>query len=1431
MKELIVSSVKKVGEVLVSSFIQSLCDRLVVPEFLDFVGGAGLQENLEKLRKTLATIQAMLDDVEEKQYTERVVKEWLDDLRDLAYDVDDIVDELTTDASTAAENQARPSKVRKLTPSAWFTPSTSSHFKINSRLALKIKEVTDRFNDIVTREGQLNLNKTAPDGKSYRIRGTLEPTSVMTDAHVYGREKEIEAILQLLLGEKCSDAGVSVIPILGMGGIGKTTLAQLVYNDKKVQSSFELKAWACVSEDFDVDRVTRTILQSLTSDNCDGKDRNWLQVKLKEKLQGKKFLVVLDDLWNEKYHDWTILRAPFLGGALGSTIVITTRNQRVSSTTGTIPAYRLQVLSDDACLSVFTQNALGESNFGAHPNLQDIGEKIVERCKGLPLAAKTLGGLLRTTEDRDEWEDVLKSKIWDISEERSGIVPALMISYHHLPSHLKRCFAYCSIFPHDYEFEEEQLVLLWIAEGLIQPSIGDKQMEDLGSEYFHNLLSRSFFQQSSTKKSRFAKRMSSLDKEIIGKSQLLMPEKSRFVMHDLINDLAQWVAGDICFRMEDRIGGFNGRTLPKKSRHSSYLGGECDIAKKFEAFFELACLRTFLPLMLPSLGHCYLTHNVPLQLLPKLLCLRVLSLSGYFIVELSDSIGDLKHLRYLDLSYTRIRGLPESTTTLYNLQTLILEGCSCLNNLPSNLGNLVNLRHLNIVNTYKLEGMPLQIDKLTHLQTLSNLIVGKGNCFALKELGSLLHLRGMLIISQLENAIEPIDARDAKLIEKPNLTVLCLEWSNKLDESLDRTSEFEVLNMLQPHKTLKELTIKCYGGMEFPTWVSGHSFSHMVVLRIENCKKCTSLPPVGQLQSLKHLFIEGMASVKNISHEFYGFSCSQPFESLETLKFTNMEEWENWSPNQEFRHLRKLSIRHCPKLLGKLPNHFPLLENVLVQDCPRLVVSISSFPELCRLQIGESEGVMHENKVVFNTLNSKCFSTISEFTYPIEGFILEGLTEVKNLNIDICEELTPLWSNDVGLLQSLPCLRVLTIHNYQKRVSLVEKVKEQPKEGMSSTNNGMGSLAKEIMSNNMCLEKIVIYGCDSLTHIARGQLPPTLKRLCIQNCKHMRILLDEDDANRCSTSTSSLLEYLKIEGCPSLKFVELPATLQQLDIRYCGQLESIAKSEELLATLKQLDIWGCGQLESIAKSFHHNSSLEKIDIRRCENLKSLPTGIHTLSHLGMIHIRGCPTLASFPDGGLLPSNLRKLTIVGDMPRLPNCIHNLTSLQNLEIWRKSPNVVSVVSSFSEEGFPANLTSLTIGNCNFTQALLEWGLHRLTSLQYLCISGGCPNVESFPEKMLPASLTNLSIRSFPNLKYLSSLQSLTSLQELQIGWCKNLTSFPEDGLLPSLLRLHVSKCPLLKEHCKKDHGREWFKMAHIPYVEIDWKFIYDPEDENQ
>ena len=218
----------------------------------------------------------------------------------------------------------------------------------------------------------------------------------------------------------------------------------------------------------------------------------------------------------------------------------------------------MQELLDDDCLPILTNHALGTRNFDNHPTLQLIGEKIVRKCKGLPLAAKALGGLLRTKPSCEEWAEILGSNIWDLPENECSILPALKLSYHHLPPHLKQCFSYCSVFPKGYEFDKDELVLIWMAEGLLEPT-GNKQMEDLGREYFCELLSRSLFQPSSS-------------------------NGSNFTLHDLIYDLAQSVAAGICFNSGDQSENNVRHAISEKVRHSSFTRHMYEISENFEPF-------------------------------------------------------------------------------------------------------------------------------------------------------------------------------------------------------------------------------------------------------------------------------------------------------------------------------------------------------------------------------------------------------------------------------------------------------------------------------------------------------------------------------------------------------------------------------------------------------------------------------------------------------------------------------------------------------------------------------------------------------------------------------------------------------------------------------------------------------------------------------
>ncbi|XP_057995036.1 putative disease resistance protein At3g14460 [Hevea brasiliensis] len=1014
-------------------------------------------------------------------------------------------------------------------------------------------------------------------------------------------------------------------------------------------------------------------------------------------------------------------------GAPGSRVIVTTRNEAIARMMKTIQSHNLNCISNEDCWSLFLDHAFASRSVAdADTKLEVIREKVINNCHGLPLAARTLGGLLRSKQRKD-WEKVMNGKIWNLQGDTNNIISVLSLSYYHLPSHLKRCFAYCAILPKDYVFQKKQLVLLWMAEGLIEQ--GD-DLEDMGEEYFEDLFSRSLFLSSSN---------------------------DGFVMHDLVNDLAQVVAGDTCFRLEDKL------TARKheKARHSSYISGFFDRSEKFELFEKIKYMRTFLPLSLQS-SKFYLAKCVPSYLSSKLPYLRVLSFKHYNITDLPDSIGDLKHLRFLDLSFTEIITLPETTTSLCNLQTILLKGCRDLKKLPSEMQNLINLRHLDMQNTYRVEGMPQGIEELKSLRTLSDFVVGKGNEVGTTALMNLKFLQRALRISRLQNVANASNVRGAILLHKEKIDDLVMEQGDRGE-----------LEKMKPHGNLKNLTIKNYDGIQFPSWVGDPLFSNLVRLELAYCSKCTTLPQLGLLSSLKDLAIIRFSNVKAVDREFYGESTSnsKPFPALERLQFRCMHEWVNWNIcGHKFPHLRELFIVKCPKLLGNLPSHLPSLQKLEIEECLELVVSFQSLPVISHLDIKKCRKVelgggfsSATESLLFSPeeLTVGCSSGLSSFSKVgknwefsednAEKFLQKGIADnefkiVKFYHCVRLEKLLP-W------LHSFKSLRKLFIYHCSRLVCLPDAV----------------------IYSSSCLEELTIQNCDSLISIGRHQLPPTLKRLEIIYCFKLQKLLNvggacsssrvTDEESISCDSTSFNLQYLKIDNCESLTFLgELPASLKDLVI------DSSSYGNRVSA-----------KLESIAEWFDNNTSLESIEIGYLPYLKSLPKNLQMLTNLHHVRIHHCPSFVSFPRGGLPIVHLRNLMVTDckKFEALPNNMQNLTSLEYLTI-RKCPSVVS----FPQGGLPTtHFKALTVEYCEKLQTLPD-NIHNLTSLQELTIKN-CSSVVSFPHGGLPTShLKKLTVEDCEKLEALpNNIHNLTSLLELTLKNCPGILTIA--GIIDSFV----------------------------------------------
>ncbi|XP_019702257.2 putative disease resistance protein RGA4 [Elaeis guineensis] len=1061
----------------------------------------------------------------------------------------------------------------------------------------KLKEIVQKIDEIAAERIRFGFTVTTQP----QNRDRPQTHSYVDESNVIGREEDKENIVKLLLDHD-RNQNVAVFPIVGMGGLGKTTLAQLIYKDERVEKHFKPLIWVCVSDVFDIAVLAKAIIASAIGTECELSNMELLQRRLREVVSGKRYLLVLDDVWNEDQAKWDELKTLLGTGGEGSRIIVTARNKHVSSIMGTFDAYLLKGLTEDDSWTLFRKRAF-EKGAEVPPTLAKIGKEIVKKCVGLPLAVKTLGSLMHSKSQEKEWLSVRDSEIWDMQGGEDGILPALRLSYSHLSSHLKQCFAFCAIFPKDYEMERDMLIQLWMANGFI-PSGGRKELEDKGHEIFNELASRSFFQDI---------------KEVAGNAGYYgfygstgELYRTTCKMHDLMHDLAQSITGNECLSVVDPA------TLEDVSKKTRHLGTSGRFTLNIHRTLNASPnIRT----LLSSLSTEWSNRIMVTADSSKPRSLRALGLHQYDMRRLPISIGFLKHLRYLDLSCTGVEALPDATTTLLNLQTLKLSDCRKLRKLPEDMRNMSSLRHLYIDRCDNLKQLPAGIGQLSSLRTLTKYIVGNDAGRHIDELKSL-DLGGLLELYNLRNVRDAADAKYANLSSKHNLRSLILCWDiikwdasdcyeksarDDCEEVLPAKNAEEVLEALRPPGGLKLLAIWRYGGDRFPAWMM--DLRQLVEIHLGVCTGSEHLPPLWQLPLLKFLYLIKMNSVKHIcSSTIYDNASNgkvQAFPSLTTLVLHTMQGLKEWSEDEKtaevmlvFPHLAELKIIDCPNLMT-IPE-LPSLKSLKMKGTNKQLGLLFGLTALSSLDIeldktsnGTESPPLAQEKMSFRDFRSleNLIITASEDLAPLlkEEEETKGLrSSLHNLNIQQCNWLfssSQQASSPLGFWKNLTSLQSLNILHCNDLVYWPEEFR-----GLNS------------------LKSLLIVSCSNLVgplsspSSGDGELLPNLEELNVCRC-------------------DVLLELPK-----------LPATLRSLYVQYCPKFNSMTEGLRHSTAVDYIYITGCPNLTSLPEGFGQLTALKDLIIEGCINLSYLPQGMQGLTALKGLTIVECPRLSSLPEG-------------------------------------------------------------------------------------------------------------------------------------------------------------------------------------------------------
>ncbi|GAB4838896.1 hypothetical protein Ancab_028431 [Ancistrocladus abbreviatus] len=805
----------------------------------------GAKDDINDLAFQLDVINAFLRDSEGKRDENHVVTQLIRQIRDVAQEAEDVIE----DFMLAAEKQRKSSVVAKVF-------NSGNHVAMLHAVAEKTKEINKNIANIYSNFQQYGISMNVggesgdPAHPGPKSSKAVQRRRRDVEKDMVGRKDEVDKITTKLITGRPE---LDFVSIVGMGGLGKTTIARKIYNDAAIRNHFTCRGWVFVSEEYDTRQVVlgivKTVMPERAPEALEQKSEEELRDMLYDHLQFERYLVVLDDIWNPEM--WDEISQCFPDGDKHSRIMITSRYKKVADRVCPDSDLSLRPLRFEEGWELFSRKVF--RGRPCHPNLQQLGEEIVSECKGLPLSVVVMAGILAGEKSVDKWQRTRENVNSILAEDKTS-TEILALSYHDLPREVKPCFLYFAAFPEDFEVPARQLIRLWVGEGLIQKS-RERTMEDIAEDYLENLIDRSLVQAEKFRMDGGVKTCR---------------------IHDMLRELCMTEAAKENFLDSQR-------EVNPSTSNPRRLSIQCNvpnfILRNSSTLKYVRSIQSF------DRGNTSKVTKMHWKAVSEGKLLRVLDFGSIMVEEVTDEAEDLLNLRYLKINAPSLRQFPTSLVSLWHLQTLDMRSTK-LTNVPKEIYEMQSLQHLFLSGAVKFpEPSSKLLDSEWSLQTLSTVAPGQGTA-TLVRMGAFASMTRLGLSdssseadwSLLADLNKMQNLESLKIASQINVsTILRKMDSNWFPASLIKVTlrrtrlnskEFEIFGKLPNLRILKI----------FNTWSNlmfqGDSFPKLQVLSMASVTV--------QSWELKEGASPGL---ERLIFDHCDFSCELPYKALAALAF------------------------------------------------------------------------------------------------------------------------------------------------------------------------------------------------------------------------------------------------------------------------------------------------------------------------------------------------------------------------------------------------------------------------------------------------------------------------------------------------------------------------------------------------------------------